>query len=137
MSLGKSGRKTSALRSTSEKNAKIVDDALYGQAVLEDNIKRALTIVPKNILDISGRTLNKANVLTRWSKYLDKIFLSVYWPNEKKGLVFPFGKEDRDFIRLIIEEKSLAVGNPGKDKKLLILDVFKDEPLEWIEEEIF
>jgi len=121
----------------SEKNAKLVDEVQYGQAVLEDGLRRALAIVPKKVFDIGKGALNKANVLTQWFKYLDKIFLSVYWPNEKKGLIFPFAKEDRDLVRLIIEGRSLAIGNSKEEKSLLIMDIFKDEPLKWIEEGIF
>jgi len=125
------------LRSISGKNGKLVDEVQYGQAVLEDNLRRALAIVPKKVLDTGKRALNKANVLTQWFKYFDEIFLSVYWANEKKGLIFPFNKEDRDLVRLIIEGKSLAIGNSSEDKNLLILDIFKNEPLEWMEKGIF
>ena len=125
------------MRSISEKNTKLIDEVQYGQAVLEDNRKRALAIMPKKILNIRKGGLNKADVLTQWFKYLDKIFLSVYWPSEKKGLIFPFSKEDRDLVRLILEGRSLAIGNSKEEKKLLILDIFKDEPLEWMEKGIF
>lgn len=117
-------------------NSQLIDAVQYGEAFFEDT-KRALAIIPREILDTGNRGFDKADVLTQWCKYSDRIFLSVFWPEAKKGLIFPFDRGQKRFIRLIIRKKSLAVGNPSSKKKLLVLDILKKEPLEWMRKKLF
>lgn len=111
---------------------KIIDTVQYGRAVLEDNSERALALIPKRIFNTTNKDFFERKIFTQWFKHSDKIFLSIYWLKEKKGLVFPFSKEQKDLIRLIIDKKSLAIGNAVRNKKLLVLTVCKNEPLDWI-----
>jgi hypothetical protein len=112
---------------------KIIDIVQYGKTILEDNSERALALVPRNILDVTKKNFSNREIFTQWFKHPSKIFLSIYWPKEKKGLIFPFLKEQENVIKLIISKKSLAIGNTIKNKRLLVLTISKNEPLGWME----
>jgi len=113
-------------------NAKIVDGAVYGYAVLKDNSKQPLAVISKDTLDISK--FDNKKITSQWFRYMDNIFLGIYWPLKKSGLVFPFSKNDHKIIKNIIKKEAFAVANNSDKGKMeiLIADVKKKEPLEWI-----
>lgn len=115
----------------------VVDAAQYGQAILADGSKCPLALISKSVFDIDTKPIDKTRVLTRWFRYLDRVFLSIYWPDEKKGLIFPFNGKQKTFIRSIIRKRSFAIGNSIGEKRLLVVDVLKDEPMEWMKKRLF
>ena len=116
-------------------NIKLADGAQYGYAVLEDNSKQPIAIIPKDILDIN-KQLNHKQTVSQWFRYLDNIFLTLYWPIKKRGLVFRFSQNDKKILKDIVKRQSLALSNSGNKGKILTIDVKKDDPLKWIKKKV-
>ena len=113
-------------------NVKIADGAQYGYAILKDNSKQPIAVISKDVLNITTKKLNHKRIVSQWFRYLNNIFLTIYWPLRKRGLVFRFSQNDKKLIRDIVKKKSFAISNSDNGGRILTVDVKKDDPLKWL-----
>jgi hypothetical protein len=50
-------------------------------------------------------------------------------------MAFTFLKEDYKLIKEIIKKKTLAISNSENNHTILLIDIEKNEPLEWMKNE--
>jgi len=127
-------KKEKKVEKESIEGLKLADGVQYGYATLEDNSKQPVAILSKDILNIT-KTFNHKQTASQWFKYVDNIYLTIYWTKRKRGLVFRFSfYNDRKLIRAIIKKKSLALSNSGEAGRILLIDIPKNDPLKWFKE---
>ena len=105
-----------------------------GYVVTADCRQLPMISFGKNFFDISDIKFDKADIETQWVYHDKNIFLRVFWPEHECGFTIPFSVEKNEqFIKDIVSIKSLAISNTDNMKKSLLLEVVKNDPLEWIE----